>query len=93
MNSNYSRPLINKNDSHDDSNNSLYQGSYDTVNSVHDIEQDDHQKYYYSDKKAAADQPLLPYERKLGKILEVPSKNITRNNSITDVQEHANSKV
>lgn len=77
---------------HDGSNSSLYQGSYDTVNSVHDIEQDDHNKYYNNDKKSSADQPLLIYENKLGKIVEVPSKNITRNNS-TELNDIANSKV
>lgn len=67
-------------------------GSYDTVTSVHDIGQDDH--HYYSEKKdVSQQQPLLTYERKLGKIMEVPSKNITRNNSISDVSDVANSKV
>lgn len=62
---------------------------YDTVTSVHDIEQDDH--HYYGGSVP----PLLPpppapssgtFERaKLGKIVEVPSKNITRNNSMSDL--------
>lgn len=71
--------------------NQAFPGAYDTVTSVHDIEQDDH--IYYAEKKETTQQPLLNYERKLGKILEVPSKNITRNNSVTDVGEYTNSKV
>ena len=81
----------NKKDLNNGSNSSLYQASYDTINSVHDIEQDDHNKYYNNDKKTV-DQPLLLYENKLGKIIEVPSKNITRNNS-TEFLDIANSKV
>lgn len=58
--------------------------TYDTVTSVHDIEQDDH--HYYM----AANQPLLSIQtsfepNKLSKIVEVPSKNITRNNSMSDL--------
>ena len=64
---------------------------YDTVTSVHDIEQDDH--IYYAEKKDTSLNPLLGFERKLTNIAEVPSKNITRNNSISDALDHANSKV
>jgi hypothetical protein len=65
--------------------------TYDTVTSVHDIEQDDHVSYYSAGDKQK--EPLIStFERKLGKILEVPSKNITRNNSVNDVNEIANSK-
>jgi len=58
---------------------------YDTVSSAHDIEQDDH-RYYY-DKVNNSQHPLIPEERKLAKIVEVPSKNITRNNSISDLSQ------
>lgn len=64
---------------------------YDTVTSVHDIEQDDH--IYYAEKKDTSLNPLLGFERKLTNIAEVPSKNITRNNSISDALDHANTKV
>jgi hypothetical protein len=67
--------------------------SYDTVTSVHDIGQDDH--IYYGKEPPERDlqdqtlppghHPLLTFERKLAKIVEVPSKNITRNNSASDV--------
>jgi hypothetical protein len=68
-------------------------GVYDTVTSVHDIEQDDH--IYYGEKaKDTSREPLITsFEKKLGKILEVPSKNITRNNSVNDVSDVANTKV
>lgn len=57
---------------------------YDTVTSVHDIEQDSH--HYY-------DAGSLPVpSSKLSKIIEVPSTNITRKNSLSDL-EHANTKV
>jgi hypothetical protein len=65
--------------------------TYDTVTSIHDIEQDDH-IYYANEKKDSSLHPLLTFERKLGKIIEVPSKNITRNNSLTDL-EYANTKI
>ncbi len=61
---------------------------YDTVTSVHDIEQDDHIYYGKEMAENSAQVPLLPLERldrKLTKIVEVPSKNITRNNSISDL--------
>lgn len=58
---------------------------YDTVSSAHDIEQDDH-RYYY-DKVNNSQHPLIPDERKLAKIVEVPSKNITRNNSTSDLSQ------
>jgi hypothetical protein len=64
---------------------------YDTVTSVHDIEQDDH--IYYGEKKDTSQNTLLNFEKKLPNIVEVPSKNITRNNSITDAVDYANSKV
>ena len=54
---------------------------YDTVTSVHDIEQDDH--IYYG--KDSMNPPSLTLERKLTRIAEVPSKNITRNNSMSDL--------
>lgn len=70
---------------------SKYASTYDTVTSVHDIEQDDH--IYYG-KEAEQPSLLMSLDKKLTKILEVPSKNITRNNSVTDVSENpANSKV
>lgn len=79
------------------SNNSSNNRNYDTVTSVHDIEQDDH-IYYGSEtskhQAQAVREPLFSsVERKLGKILEVPSKNITRNNSMQDVSDVANTKV
>jgi hypothetical protein len=58
---------------------------YDTVSSAHDIEQDDH-RYYY-DKVNNSQHPLISDERKLAKIVEVPSKNITRNNSASDLSQ------
>lgn len=73
-------------------------GLYDTVTSVHDIEQDDHNKYVQAAlgavvAAAATGPQSLRYESsKLGKIVEVPSKNITRNNSLSDL-EHGNSKL
>lgn len=78
-------------------NNSSNNRNYDTVTSVHDIEQDDH-IYYGSEtskqQAQASREPLFSsVERKLGKILEVPSKNITRNNSMQDVSDVANTKV
>ncbi|CAF0989706.1 unnamed protein product [Brachionus calyciflorus] len=85
QNSNYSKHLINES-------NDEPHGVYDTVNSVHDIEQDDHNKYYYnhneSKKSSQLDQNTF-MDRKLGKIVEVPSKNITRNNSSSDLQEQS----
>lgn len=66
--------------------------AYDTVTSVHDIEQDDH-IYYGQDHEGEQSSLRLGFDRKLTKILEVPSKNITRNNSMSDVNEYANSKV
>ena len=76
------------------SQNTVASKNYDTVTSVHDIEQDDH--IYYAENKGnnkdASREPLMAGFQKLGKILEVPSKNITRNNSINDVNEIANSK-
>ena len=66
--------------------------AYDTVTSVHDIEQDDH-IYYGQDHEGEQSSLRLGFDRKLTKILEVPSKNITRNNSMSDVNDYANSKV
>jgi hypothetical protein len=85
--------------------------NYDTVTSVHDIEQDDH-IYYGSEQqqqqqqqqqqsqqqqslaeRLKADNLFLSASNKLAKIVEVPSKNITRNNSLTDAVEYGNSKV
>jgi hypothetical protein len=93
--------------------------NYDTVTSVHDIEQDDH-IYYGSDQqqqqqqqqqqsqqqqsqqqqqhlsladRLKSDNLFLSASNKLAKIVEVPSKNITRNNSLTDAVEYGNSKV
>ena len=64
---------------------------YDTVTSVHDIGQDDHMFYGEENRddeeSTAHDHPLLSFERKLTKIVEVPSKNITRNNSVNDVND------
>jgi hypothetical protein len=59
---------------------SAHYAQYDTVSSVHDIEQDmnfDYNEQYH----------------KLQNIVEVPSKNITRNNSIVEASDMANSKV
>jgi hypothetical protein len=68
---------------------------YDTVTSVHDIGQDDHMFYGEENREETTshDHPLLSFERKLTKIVEVPSKNITRNNSFNDVNEYNSSKV
>ena len=80
-----------------------YPGTYDTITSVHDIEQDDH--YYYRDIKESQNNnqnnPLislpmpLNFDRtnKLGIIQELPSKNITRNNSVSDLLDQPNTKV
>ena len=79
-----------------------YLGTYDTITSVHDIEQDDH--YYYSDIKESQNNnqniPLISipttqnFDRtdKLGRIQELPSKNITRNNSVSDILNQSNIK-
>ena len=80
---------------------------YDTVTSVHDIEQDDH--HYYPNpndqNKLTSSNTLNPHsiatsltnlnlniKKQLTKIIEVPSKNITRNNSIENI-DIANSKL
>ena len=78
--------------------------NYDTVTSVNDIEQDDYNNYYDEEKKSKQQLyplnrltnttlPTTAYERTLTNIVEVPSKNITRNNSASDVEALANSKV
>lgn len=61
-------------------------GHYDTVTSVHDIEQDSHAYYPYYPEHGLND-PRLPH------IAEVPSKNITRNNSIVDASDIINLKL
>jgi hypothetical protein len=60
-------------------NNGGHYTQYDTVSSVHDIEQDVNFDY---------PEPRRPQQ--LQNIVEVPSKNITRNNSVADATEMAN---
>jgi hypothetical protein len=74
------------------SDSATHPATYDTVSSVHDIEQDDHVSYYIDNNGKYGKEPLIAGFSKLTKILEVPSKNITRNNSVNDVNEIANSK-
>ena len=56
------------------------QTNYDTVTSVHDIEQDAH-VYYYSDPKFMGQDN---FNSRLPNIAEVPTKAITRCNSVND---------
>lgn len=65
---------------------------YDTVTSVNDIEQDDYENYYGDKnlKQLRSNMASLgtmpnPFERTLTNIQEVPSKNITRNNSTSEL--------
>ena len=65
------------------------------MTSLNDIEQDDFKNYYEENPESSVLMNALKIKRDLGglkansdraltKILEVPSKNITRNNSFTD---------
>ena len=98
-----SRQNSNKNDQNQ-SMTDVQNKNYDTVTSVNDIEQDDYNNYYDEEKKSKQQLyplnrltnttlPTTAYERTLTNIVEVPSKNITRNNSASDVEALANSKV
>ncbi len=72
---------------------------YETVTSIHDIEQDDHH-YYNKDQTKEGQSQLLSIansltnlninlKNKLTKIVEVPSKQPTRNNSMNEIDQQS----